>query len=87
MDSGLLNDLPDGGYRAWLVVFGSWCCNVIISGWLNALGVFQNYYSTVLFPNLPESTVALIPSLVDFMIFAGVSAHIGIWKTRICLVN
>ncbi|KAF3764668.1 putative monocarboxylate permease [Cryphonectria parasitica EP155] len=62
---------PDGGYRAWLVVFGSWCCNVIISGWLNALGVFQDYYSTVLFPGLPESTVAIIPSLVDFMIFAG----------------
>lgn len=65
---------PDGGWRAWSVVFGSWCCNFIISGWLNALGVFQDYYSTKLFPGLPTSTVAVIPSLVDFLIFAGVSA-------------
>lgn len=64
---------PDGGWRAWSVVFGSWCCNFIISGWLNALGVFQDYYSTELFPNLPTSTIAIIPSLVDFLIFAGVS--------------
>ncbi|KAJ4422707.1 hypothetical protein N0V82_002604 [Gnomoniopsis sp. IMI 355080] len=62
---------PDGGWRAWSVVFGSWCCNFIISGWLNALGVFQDYYSTELFPNLPTSTIAIIPSLVDFLIFAG----------------
>ncbi|CAN8101004.1 unnamed protein product [Discula destructiva] len=62
---------PDGGWRAWLVVFGSWCCNFIISGWLNALGVFQDFYSTELFPDLPTSTIAIIPSLVNFLIFAG----------------
>lgn len=73
MASMTLDKAPDGGYRAWLVVFGSWCCNVIISGWLNALGVFQDYYSATLFPTLPESTVAIIPALVDFVIFAGVS--------------
>lgn len=70
-----INDIPDGGWRAWSVVFGSWCCTFLISGWINALGVFQDYYSTELFPELPTSTVALIPSLVQFLIFAGVSVY------------
>lgn len=69
-----LDEVPDRGWRAWMVVFGSWCCTFLISGWINALGVFQDYYSTVLFPELSTSTVSLIPSLVQFLIFAGVSA-------------
>lgn len=67
------DEIPDGGARAWLVVFGSWSCTFLISGWINALGVFQDFYSTVLFPNLSTSTVAIIPSLVEFLVFAGVS--------------
>lgn len=67
------DDVPDGGWRAWLVVLGSWCVNFVVSGWLNGMGVFQDYYSTELFPNLPTSTVALVSSLVALIIFAGVS--------------
>lgn len=59
------------------MVFGSWCCNFIISGWLNAIGVFQDYYSTKLFPDLPTSTIAVIPSLMQLLIFAGVSLTEG----------
>lgn len=74
-DSDLVeyDEVPDGGWRAWLVVFGSWCCNFVVSGWMNGMGVFQDYYSTELFPHLPTSTVAIISSLVSLIIFAGVS--------------
>lgn len=72
-----LDEIPDGGWRAWTVVFGSWCCTFLISGWINALGVFQEYYSTELFPQLPTTTVALIPALVEFLVFAGVSVFHG----------
>lgn len=72
-DSEIYDKDPDGGLQAWTVAFGSWCCNFIISGWLNSGGVFQDYYSTQLFRNLPLSTIAIIPSLVAFLNFAGVS--------------
>lgn len=69
----LPDEAPDGGSRAWLVVLGSWCCNFVVSGWLNGIGVFQDYYSTALFPDLPTSTIAIVSSLVAMIIFAGVS--------------
>lgn len=30
-----LNDFPDGGLRAWLVVFGAWAANICSFGWIN----------------------------------------------------
>lgn len=76
-DSLDYDDVPDGGWQAWLVVFGSWCCNFVVSGWLNGMGVFQDYYSTELFPHLPTSTIALLSSLVSLIIFAGVSLSLA----------
>lgn len=66
---------PDGGLKAWMVVFGCSCANFIVSGWLNASGVFQDYYSTELFPHLHTSTIAIIPSMMSFLLFAGVSTR------------
>jgi hypothetical protein len=28
--------IPDGGFRAWLVVFGAWCGLFCSLGWLNS---------------------------------------------------
>jgi MFS family permease len=62
---------PDGGLRAWLTVFGSFCCLFCSFGWINAMGVFQEYYQSVLFPNYSTSAISWIVSLEAFMIFIG----------------
>ena len=31
------SDAPDGGWRAWLVVFGAWCSSFCTWGWINGM--------------------------------------------------
>ncbi|KAF2237332.1 MFS general substrate transporter [Viridothelium virens] len=64
-------DFPDGGAKAWLVVAGCWCCLFVSFGWINCIGVFQAYYQTHMLSQYAPSTVAWIPSLEAFMMFAG----------------
>lgn len=59
---------PDGGTTAWLVVLGAWCTAFCSFGWLNSIGVFQQYYQKVLLHNESSSTVSWIPSLQIFFI-------------------
>lgn len=40
------SDFPDGGFQAWLVVFGGWCGLFCTFGFVSCIGVFQSYYST-----------------------------------------
>jgi hypothetical protein len=35
--SALCSDAPDGGSRAWLVVFGAWCSSFCTWGWINGM--------------------------------------------------
>ncbi|PWY87145.1 MFS general substrate transporter [Aspergillus sclerotioniger CBS 115572] len=58
---------PDGGVTAWLVVLGAWCAMFSCYGWLHSVGVFQDYYQTVLFPQYSASTISWIPSLEVFL--------------------
>ncbi|VUC28136.1 unnamed protein product [Clonostachys rosea] len=60
------SDAPDGGIVAWLVVLGAWCTSFCSFGWLNSVGVFQEYYQTTLLSNYSASTIAWIPSLQIF---------------------
>lgn len=39
-DSGL-----DGGFRAWSVVFGAWCCHFCAFGWVN--GMIQSHSRSI----------------------------------------
>ncbi|KAJ7924312.1 major facilitator superfamily domain-containing protein [Mycena leptocephala] len=39
-----LDDYPDGGFRAWLVLFGAFCISFSSWGYINSWGVFQAYY-------------------------------------------
>lgn len=59
---------PDGGSEAWLVVLGAWCTAFCSFGWLNSIGVFQQYYQKVLLHNENSSTVSWIPSFQIFFI-------------------
>lgn len=80
---------PDGGVRAWLALFSSWCMLFSTFGYINSrfaalfvfkgtnslpgIGTFQGYYEEVLLSAYSASTVAWIPSLVIFFAYLTVS--------------
>lgn len=64
-------DFPDGGLRAWTVVAGSWCCMFASMGWINCIGVFQDYYQRNQLVSYSASSVAWISSTETFMMFLG----------------
>lgn len=67
----LLDDetYPEGGWEAWLVVFGSWCGLVAALGVLNTIGTFQTYVSTHQLSAYSEGTVGWIFSLYTALTF------------------
>ena len=64
-------DFPDGGFKAWSVVLGGWCCLFSSFGWINCIGVFQDYYQRNQLRTYPPSTVTWISSTQKFMMFVG----------------
>ncbi|KAI0975679.1 major facilitator superfamily domain-containing protein [Xylaria arbuscula] len=60
---------PEGGFEAWLVVFGSWCGLVAALGILNTLGTFQTYVSMHQLSGYSEGTVGWIFSLYTALTF------------------
>lgn len=62
---------PEGGARAWSVVFGSFCGLAAVFGVANAIAVFQQYISTHQLSNYSASQVAWIFSLGLFLTFFG----------------
>lgn len=66
-----LAGFPDGGLRAWTVVAGSWCCMFASMGWINCIGVFQDYYERHQLASYSPSSVAWISSTETFMMFLG----------------
>lgn len=63
------SQFPDGGKDAWLCLLGGFCCLICSFGWLNCLGVFQNYYQMHQLSEYSPSTIAWIPSLEIFVMF------------------
>jgi MFS family permease len=64
-------DFPDGGVEAWLVVLGCWCALFCSFGWINCIGVFQDYYQQNQLSSYSPSTVSWISSMETFCMFAG----------------
>lgn len=60
---------PDGGLQAWLTVLGGFCILFCSFGWINTIGVFQDYYQTHQLAAYSPSTVSWIPSLEIFVMF------------------
>ena len=38
------SSFPDGGAKAWLTVAGASACFFVSWGWINCIGVFQDYF-------------------------------------------
>jgi hypothetical protein len=54
---------PEGGLRAWLVVFGSFCGMLASFGFMNTIGVFQTYLSNNQLKEFNDSTIGWIFSV------------------------
>lgn len=54
-----VEEFVDGG-RGWLVVFGLGIGSLLSFGMVNSYGMFQTYYETVLFPDIPSSKLSII---------------------------
>ncbi|KAJ2975248.1 hypothetical protein NQ176_g5629 [Zarea fungicola] len=63
------NAPPDGGLSAWTTVLGGFCCVFASFGWINCIGVFQDYYQHHQLAAYSPSTIAWIPSTESFMMF------------------
>ncbi|KAF6227087.1 hypothetical protein HO133_008528 [Letharia lupina] len=63
---------PEGGAKAWLTVAGASACLFVSFGWINCVGVFQQYYQTHQLKEYTTSDVSWIPALqIFFMLFGG----------------
>jgi MFS family permease len=63
------SQFPDGGKAAYLCLLGGACCLFCSFGWLNCLGVFQNYYQMNQLRDYSPSAIAWIPSIQIFVMF------------------
>jgi MFS family permease len=62
-------DFPDGGLQAWSCVLGGWFALFCSFGWINCIGIFQEYYQLSLLSSYPPSTISWIPSVETFFMF------------------
>ena len=58
-----VDEYPDGGPTAWLAVSGATACLFVSFGWVNVIGIFQEYYQSNQLSNYTPSDIAWIPSL------------------------
>lgn len=56
-------EFPEGGTKAWLIVFGAALGNASTFGYVNAWGIFQTYYQQTLLSDTSPSTIAWIGSI------------------------
>lgn len=54
---------PEGGTKAWLTIAGSSACLFVSFGWVNCVGIFQEYYQTHQLKNYTASDISWIPAL------------------------
>jgi len=63
------NTYPEGGFSAWLVVFGSFSGMVASFGILNSVGTFQAYLSTHQLAHHSPASIGWIFSIFAFLTF------------------
>ncbi|KAL6922474.1 hypothetical protein FSHL1_006437 [Fusarium sambucinum] len=64
-----IEDYPDGGTRAWLVVLGAWCAMIPSMGLLNSLAVLHAWLGEHELKGMSQSTVGWIFSGYAFFLF------------------
>ena len=62
---------PDGGLRAWSVLFGCSMMSLLTFGFLNGYGTFQGYYQLHQLSDRTPSEISWIGSVQLFLMFSG----------------
>ncbi|KAH9888049.1 MFS general substrate transporter [Cubamyces lactineus] len=63
------SECPDGGFKAWLCVFGISCGLCATFGFVNAWGIFQAYYEEFTLRTMSPSDIAWIGSIQYALVF------------------
>ncbi|KAI0653724.1 MFS general substrate transporter [Cubamyces menziesii] len=61
---------PDGGRKAWLTVAGAWMVQFSTFGYLNAFGVYQDFYTRDFLSHSSPSDISWIGSVQLFLMYA-----------------
>lgn len=61
-----LDDYPEGGRQAFIVLFGTWCVLFCTFGLGNSIGVFQTYYVNDALRQYTSSTISWITSFMQW---------------------
>ncbi|KAF9067640.1 major facilitator superfamily domain-containing protein [Rhodocollybia butyracea] len=64
-------EVPDGGYRAWICVFGGFMISITCYGVANTFGVFEEYYHANQLSNESLNNISWIGSLQLCLILLG----------------
>lgn len=63
------DDFPEGGLRAWLVVFGSFCAMFMVFGIVNSTAAFQDYLASNQLRDFSSGEIGWIFSVNLFLVF------------------
>ncbi|KAI0759284.1 MFS general substrate transporter [Trametes elegans] len=61
---------PDGGLTAWLTIAGAWMVQFSTFGYLNAFGVYQDFYTRAFLSHVSPSNISWIGSVQLFLMYA-----------------
>ncbi|PCG95570.1 Major facilitator superfamily domain, general substrate transporter [Penicillium occitanis (nom. inval.)] len=64
-------EFPEGGTRAWLVLLGAFCVSFATFGYMNAFGVYQEYYTKYTLRHETPSNISWIGSVQICFLFSG----------------
>jgi len=60
------DDFPDGGWEAWLCVFGAWCAFICTFGMFNCSGIFVQIYHDDILKDSSLALITWIPAIQGF---------------------
>ncbi|KAB8256587.1 MFS general substrate transporter [Aspergillus pseudonomiae] len=65
------SEFPDGGWRAWSVVLGSWCALLPSFGLMNITGILEEWLADHQLQNYSKASISWIFSLWLFLFYLG----------------
>lgn len=87
LDNGASHHYPEGGFRAYLTVFGAFIALLCTFGQMNSFGTYQTWYTDHQLQHLPPSTISWIGSLQLWVFFFSVCIQaVSVFNIFICLI-
>lgn len=75
------SSFPDRGAKAWLNVAGCTACRLCSFGWVNSLGIWQDYYVQDQLKQYSESEVSWVSAFQRTLCIRARPSYLMIWWT------